>query len=99
MALVSQVLTGKHQEGTPENRRLRTNERSNILVYMTGILFLSFLSFPFLSNCLILIRLLPISRLFSFFLFFLFSFVIGLLSSAPTATYITYLIADSTQLH
>jgi phosphatidylinositol glycan class K len=30
------VLTGRHPEGTPPSKRLRTTARSNVLIYMTG---------------------------------------------------------------
>lgn len=33
---VIRVLTGRHAPDTPRSKRLLTNERSNILVYMTG---------------------------------------------------------------
>lgn len=30
------LLTGRHEEGTPRSKKLMTNERSNILIYLTG---------------------------------------------------------------
>lgn len=36
MKTLLQVLTGRHEPDTPRSKRLLSNERSNILVYLTG---------------------------------------------------------------